>query len=179
MTELNRHERATDVASLTTRFAPGGISPPPSMWSALLMVWQAQAPRRVAVLEHLRDRLFDLSRRNRLLYFKPTSANVNLTVASVPLMLQIDSVKPEHICTWGGPFAEQLAAGKPVSLGNWLRFDDQPYLPATLDKLISKPAATAPNSASATCAWCLLSCAGTTSRKIRTNASPAPCSGCR
>jgi hypothetical protein len=34
-------------------------------------------------------------------------------VASVPLMLQIDSVKPEHICTWGGPFAEQLVAGKP------------------------------------------------------------------
>nr|WP_198982672.1 AAA domain-containing protein [Herbaspirillum sp. ASV7] len=138
MTELNRHERATDVASLATRLRTWRDQPAALDVERTLDGVAGARPRRVAVLEHLRDRLFDLSRRNRLLYFKPTSANVNLTVASVPLMLQIDSVKPEHICTWGGPFAEQLAAGKPVSLGNWLRFDDQPYLPATLDKLISE-----------------------------------------
>lgn len=138
MTELNRHERATDVAGLEMRLRTWRDQP------ALLDVDRALAgatgasPRRAAVLTHLRDRLFDLSRRNRLLYFRPTSANVNLTVASVPLMLQIESVKAEHICTWGGPFAEQLVAGKTVSLQNWLRFDDQPYLPATLDKLISE-----------------------------------------
>ncbi|WP_034303696.1 AAA domain-containing protein [Herbaspirillum sp. RV1423] len=138
MTEINRHERATDVSALATRLRTWRDQP------ALLDVDRALAgasgatSRRVAVLTHLRDRLFDLSRRNRLLYFRPTSANVNLTVASVPLMLQIESVKAEHICTWGGPFAEQLVAGKTVSLQNWLRFDDQPYLPATLDKLISE-----------------------------------------
>ncbi|MGT2490939.1 DUF4011 domain-containing protein [Cupriavidus basilensis] len=53
-------------------------------------------------------------------------------------MLQIESVRPEHICTWGGPFAAELVDGKPVSLQRWLRFDDQPYLPAALDRLIAE-----------------------------------------
>jgi predicted DNA-binding WGR domain protein len=138
MTELNRHERATDVASLATRLRTWRDQPAALDVERTLDGVAGATPRRRAVLEHLRDRLFDLSRRNRLLYFKPTSGNVNLTVASVPLMLQVESVKPEHICTWGGPFAEQLVAGKPVNLGNWLRFDDQPYLPSTLDKLITE-----------------------------------------
>jgi predicted DNA-binding WGR domain protein/very-short-patch-repair endonuclease len=138
MTELNRHDRATDVAALALRLRTWRDQPVALGVERALAGKDGVAPRRIAVLSHLRDRLFDLSRRNRLLYFRPTSANVNLTVASVPLMLNVDSIKPEQICTWCGPFAEQLVAGKPISLQNWLRFDDQLYLPATLDKLISE-----------------------------------------
>lgn len=137
MTEINRHDRATDVGALATRLRtwreqPAGLD----IERALTGATEA-APRRTAVLAHLRDRLFDLSRRNRLLYFRPTAATVNLTVASVPLMLQIQSIRAEQICTWGGPFAEQVVEGKPLALNRWLRFDDQPYLPPALDRLIA------------------------------------------
>ncbi|OXJ13178.1 AAA domain-containing protein [Burkholderia sp. AU6039] len=137
MTEVNRHDRATDVAALAMRLRTWREQPLGLDVERALAGATGAASRRGAVLTHLRDRLFDLSRRNRLLHFRPTAATVNLTVASVPLMLQIESVRPEHICTWGGPFAADLVAGKAVPLQQWLRFDDQPYLPASLDRLIA------------------------------------------
>ncbi|HEY0491485.1 MAG TPA: AAA domain-containing protein [Telluria sp.] len=138
MTEVNRHERATDVAALEARLRTWRDQPQVLDLERALAGASGAAPRRTAVLNHLRDRLFDLSRRNRLLYFRPTAATVNLTVASVPLMLQVESIRAEQICTWGGPFAAELVAGKPVALQSWLRFDDQPYLPAALDQLTSE-----------------------------------------
>ena len=138
MTEINRHDRATDVSALAARLRTWREQPLGLDIERALAGASGAAPRRAAVLTHLRDRLFDLSRRNRLLYFRPSAANVNLTVASVPLMLQIQSVRPEHICTWGGPFAAELVAGRSVPLQRWLRFDDQPYLPAALDRLITE-----------------------------------------
>nr|WP_229458847.1 DUF4011 domain-containing protein [Massilia glaciei] len=138
MTELNRHARATDAAAAATRLRTWREQPAGLDVARALAGASGAAPRRAAVLTHLRDRLFDLSRRNRLLYFRPSAASVNLTVASVPLMLQVESVRAEHICTWGGPFAAELVAGKPVSLQHWLRFEDQPYLPGALDHLITE-----------------------------------------
>lgn len=137
MTELNRHQRAKDVESMATRLRtwreqPLGLDVERAMAGA-----SGAAPRRTAVLAHLRDRLFDLSRRNRLLYYRPNAASVNLTVASVPLMLQIERIRTEQICTWGGPFAAQIVAGKAAALQSWLRFEDQPYLPGSLDHLIA------------------------------------------
>ncbi|WP_349656531.1 AAA domain-containing protein [Xanthomonas sp. 10-10] len=136
MTALNRHERATDVASLATRLRTWRDQPEVLDVQRALAGASGAVPRRTAVLSHLRDRLFDLSRRNRLLYFKPTASSVNLTVSSVPLMLQVESIQPDHICTWSGPFANDLVSGRAVDLQRWLRFDDQPYLPVALDKLI-------------------------------------------
>lgn len=136
MTALNRHDRATDVSGLATRLRTWRDQPGVLDVERALAGASGTMPRRTAVLSHLRDRLFDLSRRNRLLYFKPTASSVNLTVSSVPLMLQVESIRPEHICTWGGPFASELVAGKAIDLQRWLRFEDQPYLPVALDKLI-------------------------------------------
>ncbi|MES3023192.1 MAG: AAA domain-containing protein [Pseudomonadota bacterium] len=138
MTEINRHARATDVGAAAARLRTWREQPAGLDVARALAGASGAAPRRAAVLTHLRDRLFDLSRRNRLLYFRPSAATVNLTVASVPLMLQVESVRAEHICTWGGPFAADLVAGKPVSLQHWLRFEDQPYLPGALDHLITE-----------------------------------------
>ncbi|MES2015396.1 MAG: AAA domain-containing protein [Pseudomonadota bacterium] len=136
MTELNRHQRATEVAALglrlrTWRDQPAGLDVERAMAGAT-----GSVSRRSAVLAHLRDRLFDLSRRNRLLHFKPNASTVNLTVASVPLVLQAAAVRAEQICTWGAPFAEEVLGGKPVTLNQWLRFEEQTYLPASLDQLL-------------------------------------------
>lgn len=138
MTEINRHDRAKDVAELATRLRTWREQPLGLDVERVLAGASGLTSRRAAVLTHLRDRLFDLSRRNRLLYFRPTSATVNLTVASVPLMLQVDRIRAEQICTWGGPFAADVVAGKPLALQQWLRFEDQPYLPASLDRLIAE-----------------------------------------
>ncbi|MBT0963447.1 AAA domain-containing protein [Denitromonas iodatirespirans] len=138
MTQINRHERATDVADLATRLRTWRDQPVGVDVDRALEGASGLASRRTAVLGHLRDRLFDISRRNRLLYYKATAASVNMTVASVPLMLQVERIRADHICTWGGPFAADLLAGKAVSLQRWLRFEDQPYLPAALDRLIAE-----------------------------------------
>ncbi|MGA0599560.1 AAA domain-containing protein [Caulobacter sp. KR2-114] len=136
MTALNRHARATDLADLVRRLETWRDQPAGLDIDRVLGAADGAAPRRTAVLSHLRDRLFDLSRRNRLIYFRPSQASVNLTVASVPLVLRLESIKPDDLCVWGGAFAADVIAGKPVSLRRWLRFEDQPYLPGALDRLI-------------------------------------------
>lgn len=138
MTELNRHQRATDLPSIIQRLEHWRDQPVGLDVERVLADTKGPGSRRTAVLEHLRDRLFDLSRRNRLLHFRPTQANVNLTIASVPLVMHVESIQANELCTWGGSFAEQVLSGKPLSLHKWLRFDDQPYLPASLDKLIQE-----------------------------------------
>ncbi|MGJ7902526.1 AAA domain-containing protein [Lysobacter sp. 1R34A] len=135
MTALNRHERATDLASIVRRLETYRDQPVSLDVERVLSGTQGEVSRRVAVLSHLRDRLFDLSRRNRLLQFRPTQASVNLTIASVPIVLQLGSIRPEQLCTWGGEFADEVIAGKAVSLHRWLRFEDQPYLPGALDRI--------------------------------------------
>ena len=136
-TPVNRHGRATDVATLAARLRGWRDAPLMLDVERALAGKLGAGGRRAGVLAHLRDRLFDLSRRNRLLYFRPTNATVNLTVASVPLVLQLESIRPQDICTWSGAFAGDVVAGKPVALQQWLRFDDQPYLPAALDQLLA------------------------------------------
>ena len=138
-TELDRHRRAQDLPSLirrldTYRDQPQDLS--------LERVAQDAAPqgdrRRRALQVHLRDRLFDLSRRNRLLHFRPTQATVNLTVASVPLVIDVKSIRRDQLCVWGGRFADEVLSGDRVPLSRWLRFEDQPYLGGALDRILQE-----------------------------------------
>ena len=138
MTQLNRHQRATGVAGLAVRLRTWRDQPLGLDVERALQGASGATPRRGAVLAHLRDRLFDLSRRNRLLHFRPNAATVNLTVASVPLVLQVEAIRADQICTWNGSFAAEVLNGKPLSLHRWLRFEDQPWLPASLDQLIAE-----------------------------------------
>lgn len=137
MTALDRHMRARDLPSLVRRLETYRDQPADL---ALGRVAAGGAPqqRRRAVQEHLRDRLFDLSRRNRLLYFRPTQSSVNLTVASVPLVVDLNSIRLDQLCVWGGRFAEEVVAGERIAMARWLRFEDQPYLPAALDHIIQE-----------------------------------------
>jgi len=91
--------------------------------------------RRQLINSKLRDRLFDLSKRNRLLYFKPTLRSVNLTEGSVPLLLDYRNVKESQLFTYNKFLAEALAAEKTIVLDRYLRFEDAPYLTHTLDAI--------------------------------------------
>ena len=92
---------------------------------------------RRSVLSTLRDRVFDTTRRNRELYYRPTASSVSLTEASVPLMLNADRIVPKDLLTWTEPSNKALRKGKDVDLANWCRFEETPYLAPSLDKLIS------------------------------------------
>ncbi|HEY9024678.1 MAG TPA: DUF4011 domain-containing protein, partial [Burkholderiaceae bacterium] len=140
MTQLDRHRRARELPSLirrleTWRDQPRELSLEQTLARATTPA-DGPAARRRAVHVHLRDRLFDLSRRNRLLHFRPTQATVNMTVASVPLVVDLKNIRADQLCTWGGRFANEVLSGSRVPLASWLRFEDQPWLPASLDRVI-------------------------------------------
>ncbi|MEO8354079.1 MAG: DUF4011 domain-containing protein, partial [Chthoniobacteraceae bacterium] len=138
MTELNRHRRAPDLPSLIRRLENYREQTPDIDVAQLPGFADAGLTgRRKLVQSHLRDRLFEISRRNRLLYFKPSQASLNFTVASVPLVMNLASIRLEQLFVWHPALAAEVIEGKPMNLGRWLRFEDQPYLPSALDKLIS------------------------------------------
>jgi hypothetical protein len=124
-TALNRHERATDLSSLAKRLLTYRNQPAGLEVERVLAEAKGAPGRRTAVLGHLRDRLFDLSRRNRLIHFRPTQASVNLTESSVPLVLRIESIRAEQICVWSEYFAKIILPDSPVALNTWLRFEEQ------------------------------------------------------
>lgn len=96
-----------------------------------------RSPRQV-VQARLRERLFEISRRNRLLYFKPTLQSLNLTVSSVPLQLDVAGLSPDALCTWSGSFEKELTQGDAIPLGRYLRFEDAPYASGILDQIRSQ-----------------------------------------
>jgi hypothetical protein len=133
MTEVDRHKRVQDLRALVTtlrnyREQSLGSDEPVTITSS------SDSSRR-HIYGRLRDRLFDFSRRNRLLYFVPSGQTVNLTLGSVPLVLDVKSIAPDALLTWRGRAAEEIASTKPVPLGRYLRFEDYPYLSSALDQL--------------------------------------------
>ncbi len=134
MTEVERHKRVQDLRGLVTtlknyREQSIGLDEP------VTIAPSASDSSRRHVYGRLRDRLFDFSRRNRLLYFAPSGQTVNLTLGSVPLVLDVKSIAPDALLTWRGRAAEEIASTKPVPLGRYLRFEDYPYLTSALDQL--------------------------------------------
>ena len=139
MTELNRHRRAQDLASLIERLENYRDQQPDLDLNRIPGFKESGvAGRRKLIQSHLRDRLFDMSRRNRLIHYKPTLQALNLTVASVPLVMDYRNIKPEQLFTWHSALASEITNGAPMSLGKYLRFEDAPYIPGTLDKIISE-----------------------------------------
>src|ERR1051326_6286530 len=139
MTELNRHKRAPDLAQLITRLEHYRDQPAELDFNRLQGFKEAGLTgKRRLIQAHLRDRLFEISRRNRLIYFKPTLQTLNLTVASVPVLLDYRNIKLEQLLVCNAELASAITEGAPLSLGKYLRFEDAPYIPGVLDKIISE-----------------------------------------
>jgi DNA polymerase III delta prime subunit len=138
MTALDRHARARDLPSVIRRLETYRDQPLDLGLDRIAPATDTAVQRRQAIRLHLRDRLFDLSRRNRLLHFKPSQAHVNLTLASVPLVVDVQNIRVDQLCVWDGRFAADVASCDPVPLARWLRFEDQPYLPAALDRILQE-----------------------------------------
>ena len=139
MTELNRHRRVQDLASVIGRLESYREQPLDLDLQHLPGFEQASlSGRRKLIQGHLRERLFDLSRRNRLIYFKGSAQTLNLTVASVPLVLDWRNIRLEQLFVWHEALAKEISSGSAMQLAKYLRFEDAPYIPGVLDKMISE-----------------------------------------
>lgn len=139
MTELHRGKRAQDLPSVIRRLETYRDQPVDMNLAALPgLEVGTKKEKRALIQTHLRDRLFEVSRRNMLLYFKATQSTVNLTVASVPLVLDYRNVKSEDLLYWHDALAQEMSSGNTLSLNRWLRMDEASYLPGQLEKLISE-----------------------------------------
>jgi predicted DNA-binding WGR domain protein len=139
MTELHRGKRSQDLPSLIRRLETYRDQPVDIDITSLPGLEKGSKKDKRAIIQtHLRDRLFEVSRRNKLLYFKSTQSTLNLTIASVPLVLDYRNVKPEDLLYWHESLAQDISAGNTLALNRWLRMEEAPYLPGQLDKLISE-----------------------------------------
>ena len=138
MLEPDRHRRSQDLGDVIVRLATYRDQPEDFDLARVLATGVRARDRREAILTHLRDRLFDLSRRNPLLHFRPTQRTLNLTEASVPLLLDARNIRPEQLFTWNDKVAEKVLSGLPVSLGSVIRWDEAPYANGVLDTVLSQ-----------------------------------------
>jgi predicted DNA-binding WGR domain protein len=141
MTELNRHKRAQDLGQMISRlenYREQTVDFDTNVFTKKEFKESPITGKRRLIQSHLRDRLFEISRRNRLIYFKPTLQTLNLTIASVPVLLDYRNIKLEQLFVWHRELAATVTDGGPMSLGKYLRFEDAPYIPGVLDKIISE-----------------------------------------
>lgn len=88
--------------------------------------------REQIILSRLQQRLFGITRRNRLLHFRPTRASLDLSQGSMPIGrgARIPADRPIH---WGGSFADDLLHGRDVPLERHMDYEETSYLQGQLD----------------------------------------------
>jgi len=138
MTELDRHRRPQDLSALLRTLEnhrDQDIDFEYELARNSGFRGTDLSGKRRMILAALQHRLFEISRRNRLLHFRQTMQTVNLSVASVPLSFDVNSIRPEQILTWNGAFHDHVVAGKALPLNKYLRFEEAVYLPSLLDHI--------------------------------------------
>ncbi len=138
MTELDPHRRPQDLASLIAaleNYRDQALGQAIDYRQQPGFQQAALADRRSIVLDHLRERLFEISRRNRLIYFRPTQQTLNLTEASVPLVLDYRNIAPEKLFTLNAEVLEQLVRGDAINLNRYLAVGEAIYAPSILDSI--------------------------------------------
>jgi superfamily I DNA and/or RNA helicase/predicted DNA-binding WGR domain protein len=138
MTELDRSNRSRDLQEIVQRLKHyRDYDPQKQTDLSKLAAFQVKKPadRKDFILSKLRNRLFDTSRRNRLLYYKPNGRFVNLTVSSVPMVLHYQSINPQLLFTWNSEISSQIISQKDLQLNKYLRFEDHQYLNSQLNSI--------------------------------------------
>jgi hypothetical protein len=143
MTEPSRAKRAADlgglIATLDT-YRQNEIDDA-EIKARQLGTIDDPAERRRRRLEYLRNRLFEITRRNRLVYFQPRHG-VDLTHGSFPLMLNVNQIRLKDLVVSNREFCQLLAKGHDgdeashaFDLRQWLKFEDYPWLANAIDKV--------------------------------------------
>ncbi|WP_373636703.1 AAA domain-containing protein [Yoonia sp. BS5-3] len=139
MTSLHRYDRAQDLGALIKALENHRSIGSDFEADLSLNVAEEKDPQK-ELMKRLRARLYDLTRRNRLVYHKPTAGELNLTETSVPLVINIDAIKEKDLFTAKADVMRKLIAGKEVTLGSYLRFEEMLFAPSVLAKIRSDAA---------------------------------------
>lgn len=138
MTELDRKKRANNLYEIIVKLQHyRDFNPEKQVDLSEVSGWinKDVSTRSHFILNKLKNRLYDTSKRNRLLYFKSNSRFVNLTVSSVPLVLHYQSINPSSLFIWNDDISTKVKKGKEISLNQYLRFEDHQYIGAQLDRI--------------------------------------------
>ena len=141
MTELDRSKRSKDLYEIIRKLEHyREYDVERQLDLSKVNGWKQQQvqTRSQFILTKLRNRLFDTSRRNRLLYYKSNMRFVNLTVSSVPIVLHYQSIRPDLLFTWNEEISSKVIGMKEMVLNKYLRFEDHPYIASSLDKIRSE-----------------------------------------
>lgn len=87
------------------------------------------------ILKKLRNRLFDLSRRNKLIYFKKSARYVNLTLSSVPYVMDYKNIRPEKLVLWNEEIESILSSAGTLKLNKYLKTKENPQISISLKKV--------------------------------------------
>lgn len=138
MTELSRHKRSQDLDSIINNLEKYreqdfdyefDISKIEGFHKAELK------DKRQIIQSRLRDRLFEISKRNRLIYFKPSLQSLNMTEASIPILLDYKHIRPQQIFFWYDDISRQIIQKNNINLNSFLRFEDIPFISSSLNNI--------------------------------------------
>ena len=87
------------------------------------------------ILNKLKNRLYDMSRRNNLLYYKDKDRFVNLTISSIPHLLDHKNIKEKDLLLWNNEIEKKVKSKKQIDLNQYLQFETNKYLPAAINKI--------------------------------------------
>lgn len=87
------------------------------------------------ILAKLKNRLFDISRRNKLLYFAERKNFLNLTIASVPLLLDHKNIAENDLIFWNESIIKKVTKTKKLNLNSYLDFKQNRFIGPTLNKI--------------------------------------------
>ncbi len=138
LTELDRTRRPIDLRAIAQSLTNyRGESVELEYELAAIEGFQANDPqgKQDTILARLQQRLFDLSRRNRLLHFRSSSSTANLTIGSVPLTQDVQTIETEHILIWNQDLQDRLISGTPLLLNDHLNFVEACYLPSVMERI--------------------------------------------
>lgn len=135
MTALDRNKRWKDLNEIIEKLQNYRDYNPEVEYDLSKMIDEKSKNRNQFIHEKLRNRLFDNSRRNRLLYFQPNLKFLNLTISSVPQLLNYQNIDPSHIFYWNEEISKKISNTSSISLNKYLRIEDNPYIVPTLDKI--------------------------------------------
>ncbi len=138
MTDLDRNKRPQDLHALLAtldNYRDQEVDFETDLASTHDLQQQDRSGKRKVILSKLQERLFEISRRNRLLHFRTNLQTINLTQASIPVSFDVANIRENQVLTWNGAFRENISRQKTVQLNSTLNFREAVYLPGTLDRL--------------------------------------------
>ena len=140
MTELYRAKRSQDLQAILfslTNYRDQIVSLDVQLALDQLNASSEPKTRSASILFRLRDRLFDLTRRNPLLHFRSTAQAFNLTHASIPLAINIDNIREDQLFVWNDELQSKVAKGQAIRLNQHVNFNEVAYAPSVLERLMA------------------------------------------